>query len=118
MCLGARAPKLKPFQNSETKKETGDACLGPSVCVGQSSSASAVARREEGVAAGSGRRAGVGRKSVTGFDGRVEVEEDPFEVAPPEVDTTLLHRAAKLDEMGLHSSRARYSRGKVCALYM
>jgi len=70
------------------------------------------------VAAGSGRRAGVGRKSVTGFDGRVEVEEDPFEVAPPEVDTTLLHRAAKLDEMGLHSSRARYSRGKVCALYM
>lgn len=92
--------------------------MGPSVCGGQSSSASAVARREEGVAAGSGRRAGVGRKSVTGFDGRVEVEEDPFEVAPPEVDTTLLHRAAKLDEMGLHSSRARYSRGKVCALYM
>lgn len=116
MCLGAHAPKLKPFQYPVTKKETGDARVGPRVCGGQSSSASAVPCREEGVAAGSGRRAGVGSKSVTGFDGRVEVEEDPFEVAPPEVDTTLLHRAATLDEMGLHSSRARYSRGKVCAL--
>jgi len=57
-----------------------------------------------------------GRAEVKG--GRVgAAESDPFAVQLPRVDTRALHRAALNDEMGLHSTRARYSRGKAAARF-
>ena len=121
---------LDPFREHALASDTPRAqnLWGERAWEGQSLSANAVSRRgeERGVAAHGRHGASCRSKEVTGLDGRgggvggeeeedEEEEEDPFEIAPPHVDTTALHRAAQRDEMGLHSSRARFARGKVCA---
>ena len=102
-------------RSEEGKAEAGDAREG---------SAATSKEEGEGMAPVHGRgrdsRAGSGEgesgQSVMGEGEGGGCMEDPFELAPPDIDTKRLHRAVRLDEMGLYSTRARYSRGKVACL--
>ena len=51
--------------------------------------------------------------AVPGYRQQELAQLNPFDIKLPELDTSRLTRAARLDEMGLYNSRASYTRGTV-----